>query len=323
MQGQSAQIGIENFWPNVGAHAVFLLPGPQAAANAGFGAASTARPLRSASQRNPFRHQPCEAACRIKARQPCKAAVYHQPHAFDGQRGFCNGCGKHHLALPCGGGCYGRVLLAGREVAVQRAQRNIGGKFAFQQICKVANFTRTRQKGQQAALVCLHQMRNNVGHVPPQQGASPGVCGPANHLPRAQRGRYVPHLYRVYLALAEHRGAAAQKFGHRRHIQCGRHDNQPQIGAQRRLTFKAKGQTRIGYERTLVKFVKNNAGNVRQVGVFLQHAGQHAFGYNFHTGVATHAAFVAHAVAHKPAGLFAKQGSHIARQCASGHAPGF
>ena len=187
----------------------------------------------------------------------------------------------------------------------------------------MANFTRTGQKGQQAALVCLHQMCNNVGHVPPQQGASPGVCSPANHLPRAQCGRYVSHLHRVYLALAEHRGAAAQKFGHRRHIQCGRHDNQPQIGAQRRLTFKAKGQTRIGYERTLVKFVKNNAGNIRQVGVFLQHAGQHAFGYNFHTGVAAHAAFVAHAVAHKPAGLFAKQGSHIARQCAGGHAPGF
>ena len=72
-----------------------------------------------------------------------------------------------------------------------------------------------------------------------------------------------------------------------------------------------------------MKFVKNHAGNVRQIGGILQHAGEHALGNDFYTGIAAHMAFVAHAVAHKAAGLFAQQGRHIARQCAGGHTAGF
>ena len=85
----------------------------------------------------------------------------------------------------------------------------------------MADFARAGQKGQQAALFGLHQVRDYIGHVPPQQRASPGGCRTAHKLPRPQRWRHVPHLHRVGFTFAEHGWAAAQKFGHRCFIQRG------------------------------------------------------------------------------------------------------
>ena len=72
-----------------------------------------------------------------------------------------------------------------------------------------------------------------------------------------------------------------------------------------------------------MKFVKNHTGDIRQLGIILQHAREHALGDNLHAGVVADAAFITHAVAHKTARFFTQQGRHIARQRAGRHAPWF
>ena len=72
-----------------------------------------------------------------------------------------------------------------------------------------------------------------------------------------------------------------------------------------------------------MKFVKNHTGDIRQLGIILQHARKHALGDNLHAGAVADAAFITHAVAYKTAWFFTQQGGHIARQRAGRHAPWF
>ena len=72
-----------------------------------------------------------------------------------------------------------------------------------------------------------------------------------------------------------------------------------------------------------MKFIKNHAGDIRQLWIILQHAREHALGDNLHAGAVADAAFVPHAVAHRAARFLTQQGRHIARQRAGRHAPRF
>ena len=74
--GQTAPSGTPAPTP---APAVSSAPAPTPAASGAPG------PLGSASQRHALCHKAGEAAGRVKARQARKAAVHHQPHAFNGQ----------------------------------------------------------------------------------------------------------------------------------------------------------------------------------------------------------------------------------------------
>ena len=189
----------------------------------------------------------------------------------------------------------------------------------------MADFASAGQKSQQAALFCVQQMQNDISHVPPQQRPCPGSRqrAAAHNLPCADFGRQVHHLHRKGFALANNRRAASHECRHGLHIQRGGHDDQPQVGAQRSLTFKAEGKAGIGSERALMKFVKNHTGDIRQLGIILQHAREHALGDNLHAGALADAAFITHAVAYKTARFFTQQGRHIARQRAGRHAPWF
>ena len=158
---------------------------------------------------------------------------------------------------------------------------------------QAANFASAGQKSQQAALFRAQQMADHRRHMPPQQW--PGRVGPAGELPGTELRRQIAHLHGEGLPLAKNNGAVSHKRGYGLHIKRGRHDNQAQIRSQGRLALKAQRKARIGRQRAFVKFIKNYAGNAGQLGVFLQHAGQHAFRDHLNAGVGACAAFVPHA----------------------------
>ena len=58
--------------------------------------------------------------------------------------------------------------------------------------------------------------------------------------------------------VAAHHRRAAQMRGQGRAVQRRRHDQQPQVGAQRLLHLQAQGEPEIGVERALVELVEDH-----------------------------------------------------------------
>ncbi|MFQ8889477.1 MAG: hypothetical protein ACLR7Z_15155 [Bilophila wadsworthia] len=85
-----------------------------------------------------------------------------------------------------------------------------------------------------------------------------------------------------------------QQLEERPGIQCGRHDQQPQIITQALLAIKRKGKPQIGVQAALMKLVKNQAADALKLGIVLEHPGQDAFGHHRNPGGRAHPGIKAH-----------------------------
>ena len=113
-----------------------------------------------------------------------------------------------------------------------------------------------------------------------------------------------------------------QQLEERPGIQCGRHDQQPQIITQALLANKRKGKPQIGVQAALMKLVKNQAADALKLGIVLEHPGQDAFGHHRNPGGRAHPGIQAHPISHGLADLFPKQRSHVPGRVPGRHAPG-
>ncbi|MNC24087.1 hypothetical protein D3C75_721290 [compost metagenome] len=120
---------------------------------------------------------------------------------------------------------------------------------------------------------------------------------------------------------ANHRGVRQQ--GLQRHaLQGGGHNEQLEIVTQPLLALDGEGQGGIGVQAALVEFVEDHQGDAGQLGVLLQHPGQHPLGHYLEPGRGTGATLAPHpqpdALPHLLSELARQKARDVARREAAG-----
>jgi hypothetical protein len=93
---------------------------PQPIADAGRGSARTARALRGGRARDARHFESVHAARRVEQAAPLESGVDHDAYAVDRETRLRDVRGEHDLAAARARGCDRRVLVAGRELSIQR-----------------------------------------------------------------------------------------------------------------------------------------------------------------------------------------------------------
>ena len=120
VERERRQIGGEDFRPGKGLERRGLRLVPQPVADAGLGAAGTAAALIGRGARHPHGLKPRHADVGLVARHPRQAAIDHDAHALDGDRGLGDRGRQHDLAAAGRRRGDGAVLLVAGERAVER-----------------------------------------------------------------------------------------------------------------------------------------------------------------------------------------------------------
>ena len=94
----------------------------------------------------------------------------------------------------------------------------------------------------------------------------------------------MPGLHRKAAAFAAQHRCIPQQPGHRRSVQGGGHDHQPQVLPQQALHVPGKGQPQIGIEAALVELVEDHRADARERRVREGHAGEHPLRHHLDPG---------------------------------------
>ena len=270
VERQARQIRLKNLRPaerNQGPGLGLL---PQAVADARLGAAGAAPALVSGGAGDPHRLQPGQTAGRVEARHARLAGVDDHPHALDGQAGFRDGGGQHHLATACPRRADRAVLLRGVKRAVQRSEVDVRPPHPFgQPVAGAQDLALPRQEHQQTAGLLCQRLFDGPADLflKPVRGITAEVAGFDGEGP----------------ALTFDHRRVAEQAGDRRAVERRRHHEDPQILAQQGLAVARQGQTEVGVEAALVEFVEQHRRHAVEAGIVLDHPGEDALGDHLDT----------------------------------------
>ena len=260
-QRHGSQVGIFDFGVPLQLHAVVGGRGPQAVAHPWGHAPGASGALQGHVVADAHRLQMAQTVGGVEHELAAVAAVHHDAHALDGQRGLGNGRGQHHLALSPTRRCYGHLLLSGREVAIERIHL-CGGKALSQQFCAAHDVGLAWQKGKDVALTAAvdsaHHGRHRLSHMP-----CVAVFLGLHHF----HGKHAP-LARYDLC------PQCRADGSR--VDGGRHDHKVEFWPQDILDLPGKAQGHVRLQAAFVKLVEDDACHTLQGGVVHHSAGEDA-----------------------------------------------
>ena len=263
---QRYEIGAANFRNRLWNQAALRGLAPQPVANAGRGAAGAAGALLGRGARNTLGYETRQAALRIELRHTRVAAVHHHAYAIDGQTGFGDGRGQHHLAPSrCTAGANGAFLLFPRQIAVQRADVDVAVfESALDIALGAANLPGTGQECQHVALLIgecsQNRLRNHIRQAPFRVACE------------------ILHIHWITAAFAGDNRCMVQQTRDRRAVQRGGHDQKLEVIAQPTLAVETQRQRQIGVQVTLVEFVEDHQPHAFECRIVLQATREDAFG---------------------------------------------
>ena len=171
VQHQRRQIGLQDFRRADGGHAGLGTGAPEPIAYARRNASGTPRPLGGHIQGDSHRFQVRKAAPRVEDHLPAKAAVHHYAHAFNGEGGLGDGCGKDHLPLSGAAGGNGPRLLVVGKKAVERIDGRVA-QLAGQKFLRLPDLPFSRQESQDIARMATVRLKDGFGN---EGGAAKGI----------------------------------------------------------------------------------------------------------------------------------------------------
>ena len=207
------------------------------------------------------------------------------------------------LRRPGGAGAMARILLVGRERAVERDDVDRWVEAAIEQRLGAADFAGAGQERQQRASVGAHRPHNGVGDL---------------RLDRPRIAAEIAGLDREGAAFGGDHGRVAEKACHAGAVDGRRHHQEPQILAQALLHVAGQRQAEIGVERALVELVEQDGGDAIEHGIVEDEPGEDAFGEDFDAGFPRELRAEAHPQAHRLADAFAERLRHPLRGGARG-----
>ncbi len=294
LQGQAGEIGLEDFRRGIGAELFVLALRPQPVAHAGLQAPCAPRTLGGGGTGNALGVEAGHAAGGVEARDARQTGVHHHTHTVDGQAGFGDVGGQHHLALAGRRRVDGRTLGVEVQLAMQWAEQNVVApcQDLAQLLGHPANLRLPGQEHQQAAGLVGQRLLDGLQH--------PGFD------PLASLERRPPaDIHREHATFAaQHRGIA-QQAGQALALQRGGHQQHLErrlagvLRTEHGASVERQRQSQIGIQAAFVELVEDHQADAFQRRIVLQTPGENTFGDHLDTGVRPHLAVQADAITHR------------------------
>ena len=220
LEGERRQVGGQDLRHRMGRARALIRFGPQADADPRTEPAGAAAPLVGGRLAGAHGFEARHAGARIVARHAREAGIDDDADVLDGQAGLRDGGGQHHLASTRRRRGHGRILLARREVAVERRHDDGRAEIGIGQMRGHApDLAGARQECEDAAVLLREGASDRLRH------AGFDVAG--------QGSREVACLDRMGAALARDDGRVAQQCRDGRGVERGRHHDEAQRRAER------------------------------------------------------------------------------------------
>ena len=310
LKNERDKVCFENFGSVEWRHARLFLRAPKTVAYSGGGSSGASAALIRGRKRDTDRFQASHSVARREFRYAHESAVNHNPYALNREARFGDGGGEDDFAVfrigfNCG------VLFLLRQIAVKRSNPDLRRERFLQQGCGPADFSLAGQKSKKIAFRILFQR---------EADSSRQVV--FDWRPRIA-ARNVDGLDRMDFAWTVDDGCAAEQNGDAFRIECGGHDQNVQIFAQRLLEVKAESQCQVRMDAPFVEFIENDGVNTRQFRIVLNQPRENAFGQHLYSGFRRDFGIEARAVADKPSERGVHQRGDAFRRCARGETARF
>ncbi len=297
IERQSGQVALNDLRRLVADQAAGLFLVPQPVADPGLRPPGAAAPLLGRGAADPHCGQSRQAAGRLEPRDARQAAVDHHPHALNGQAGLGHGGGQHHLATT------GRRRLQ-RLVLLRLVERAIEGRDIHRRVAQ----TLGQQAGDAVDLPLPRQedeQRTGLGRQRRLDGPNHGDLQPLDRVAAEIAG-----VDRKHPSLGGDHRRPVQQAAHRLDVEGGRHHQQPQVVAQRRLGLTRQREAKVGVETALVELVEQHRRDPLERRVVQNHAREDALGDHLDARRRPDPALQAGAVADPAAGGLAQRRRH-------------
>ena len=309
-QSEAGEVGGRDLRRRKGGEPAILAPGPEPVAGARRDPSSAAAALFGLGLRDPLGHQPRHAGGWIEAGAARAAGIDDDADILDRQRGFGDRGGKDDLAAGPrrrdGGALRGEI-----HRPEERPDLAFGGEAAFQQVFDAADLALAGQEDENAALGLLDRLRHQ----------------PRDRRLEAERGvgraGEPARLDREGAAFGGDHGGGVEHRGDRLGVECRRHHEDREVGAERLAHLPAKREAEIGVEGAFVELVEDHRADAGEFGVGLQHPREDAFGHHLDPGGVRHLRLAADSVADGPAHGLAQGLGHAFGGGAGGKPAGF
>ena len=272
---------------------------PQAVTDARSQTAGTPHALRRHVHADGHRFEMTQARALVEDKGSAQAAVNNDANAFDGERSLGNRSGKHHLPFSFCRRHDGATLLCRREIAIEREDRDSLSCTFLQHLGASHYLALSGEEDKDVTFLLL-------------QGTSDGARCCLRHVLAVGIFLGIQNLDGVHSPMTFQK-RCLQRLTNGRGINCGRHHQKPQVGAQYLLRLSAERQGEVGMKAPLVELVEDNNTHALKRRVALEHSCQDAFGQDLYSGVLAYTRLEADTIAHRLADRFAEQFRHAFR----------
>ena len=210
-----------------------------------------------------FYKQRVDTAIRVIAGNTRQAAVEHQAHTIDGERGFRDVGGDDDFAPVIAG--HRCVLIPGLQFAMQRKHDKLRAEGIPRRLHGAVDLIRPGHENKRVALRMLAYQPLEFFDCKLPHRCATGRFGQifnGDRISAAFGGQY-----RARLEILLNRGD----------IQRGRHDDDNEIGPRRFLDLQSAGQGDVAVEMPFVKFVEDDGADTLQVRISQHPTQHHAF----------------------------------------------
>ena len=308
IQQQTGQLLGQDIGGTLLGKALLHLGAPEPVADAGAEATGPARPLGGRCLGDLAGLQPGDTASQVEAGAPLQPAVDDHADPLYGEGGFRHIGGEHQLALTGRRRGDGGLLRRHVEPTIEGSEAHVVRQPPLQPLGEPLYLPLPRQKHQGAARPGRQRLQHHGAHLGLQ--------------PLLAIGGTVVVLDGKAAPLGTNDGGVRQQRLEGHALQGGGHHQQPEVLPQPLLALDGEGQGGVGMQAALVEFIEDHQGHAGQLGVLLQHPGQHPFGHYLEPGGRTGPALPSHpqadALPHLLPELARQEAGDIARREASG-----
>ncbi len=305
-EGEGGEVGLEDLCTGARWQRRVLVFRPEPVADARCHAPGAARPLRGRGLRHADRRQARHPGTRIEAGHARETGVHHRAHPLDRQAGLRDRRGEHHLP---GSGGRGRERLVLHRLPHGTEQR-VHPCLAWQVVqepSRSADLGGARQEDEHVARFAGQRVANRA-----RRHALGGLAG---------TGRLPADLHRIRPPLAGDHRRIVEQGGDRGAVECGRHHEQPEVGAQERARLQHEGEAEVGVQRALVELIEDDESVCLERGIVLDKPRQHSFRHHLDARARRHAGVEPHAVSDSGADRLRQHRGHPLCRCARGQTP--
>jgi hypothetical protein len=254
-----------------------------------------------------LRLEAAHAGAGIEHAAPLEAGVDDRAHSFDREARLGDVGREHDLAPARARRVERRVLLGGRQLAVERQHVDVRTDVRLAEPrLHAANLARARQEYEQVG----GRFRERAAHDARDDGVRRLLARRTWTRQQGQPFAHVMSRHRMHARRVLDHGRAAEQPRDRRAVERRRHRQQAERGRDVPLRIERERETDVRVQAALVELVEDHGRDAAERRIALQHPREYAFRDDLEARRRAHACLQPHAVADGRARALAERRGH-------------